>query len=399
MDEPEAENAEDEGAEAFVLPGGEQPPFAARLQPLPAGQDLLGRATLEDGRYWIDGPQGRRALTVDAELQRQMTRLLETYTVPFGAIAAVEPSTGRVLALAEHSREMPEMRGLAVKALYPAASVFKIVTGAALLSAGVSAEERVCYHGGKRRLNEKHLKDDPRRDRACTTLSEAMGNSTNVVFAKLASRRLDAATLSRWSEKFRFNAGWSASLPLEPSPASIPTDTFGMASTAAGFGEVFLSPLHGALLAGTVGNRGRMVGPRIFEDEVPFERQVLSEELAGTLGQMLEKTVTSGTARRAFRERGRYVLGEVEAAGKTGSLADKAPFRDYSWFVGWAPRENPTIAVAAVVVNNPLWRVRAPYLGREALRVYLEAHSSKVVHKDGKGSGKPTRSGRSARRR
>ena len=57
------------------------------------------------------------------------------------------------------------------------------------------------------------------------------------------------------------------------------------------------------------------------------------------------------------------------AVGQTGTLADRAPFRDYSWFVGFAPKDNPKLAVAAVVVNEPLWRIRAAWLGREGLRL------------------------------
>jgi membrane peptidoglycan carboxypeptidase len=87
------------------------------------------------------------------------------------------------------------------------------------------------------------------------------------------------------------------------------------------------------------------------------------------MARMLEKTVTSGTARRVFRERGFRV---DDAVGKTGTLADKSPFRDYSWFVGYAPKDNPRVAVAAVVVNDPYWRIRATWLGREAMRLALE---------------------------
>jgi predicted Rdx family selenoprotein len=59
------------------------------------------------------------------------------------------------------------------------------------------------------------------------------------------------------------------------------------------------------------------------------------------------------------------------AVGKTGTLADNKPFRDYSWFVGFAPKDNPKLAVAAVIVNEPLWRIRAAWLGREGLRLGL----------------------------
>ena len=65
------------------------------------------------------------------------------------------------------------------------------------------------------------------------------------------------------------------------------------------------------------------------------------------------------------------MLGNIVVSGKTGSLADRKPYKDYSWFVGFAPSNNPTIAVAAVVVNSTLWRIKAPFVAREALRAYL----------------------------
>jgi len=95
----------------------------------------------------------------------------------------------------------------------------------------------------------------------------------------------------------------------------------------------------------------------------------MTPEQASALELMLEKTVTEGTARKVFRERGFRVAGAV---GKTGSLADKKPFRDYSWFVGYAPKDNPRVAVAVLIVNDSVWRIRAPWLARETMRLYLE---------------------------
>ena len=212
-----------------------------------------------------------------------------------------------------------------------------------------------------------------------------MGHSLNVVFAKLARKRLDAKGLRGWAEKLGFNAPMPFDEPADVSVARIPDDGFGMAKAAAGFGEVFLSPLHGALLAGAVGNKGVMMSPVLFEDEASQPRRVLDEPLAARLADMLELTVTEGTARHVFRERGRSVLGDVAAAGKTGSLSDKKPFRDFSWFVGFAPKEAPKVAVAAVVVNGPFWRVRGSYLGREALRMFYEPQKP-VRAKGGKGT-------------
>ena len=86
---------------------------------------------------------------------------------------------------------------------------------------------------------------------------------------------------------------------------------------------------------------------------------------------MMKLTVSEGTARSSFRERQGWALGDIEVAGKTGSLDDRKPFKDYSWFVGFAPADNPKIAVAAVVVNGLKWRMHAPFVAREALKAYL----------------------------
>lgn len=325
-------------------------------------------------------------LTLDRRLQRSLEKVLDDYNVPYGAVVALDPRDGRILAMAEHS-EQDSSVGLATRALYPAASVFKIVTGAALLEAGVSADTRVCYHGGLRRLQLKNLKDDPKRDNACASLAGAMGHSLNVVMAKLAARNLSVDDLRAMAGRFLFNRP----LPITPappsvgealiSPAVIPEDELEFGRAAAGFGRVYLSPLHGALMSGAIGHGGVAIEPNLIRavvtdgvraaPEPPRQLRMLTEENAAVLTDMLERTVSEGTARRQFREKGRWVLGNVKVAGKTGSLADRQPYKDYSWFVGFAPVEEPRIAVAAVVVNGMKWRIKAPWLARETMRKFF----------------------------
>ncbi len=97
--------------------------------------------------------------------------------------------------------------------------------------------------------------------------------------------------------------------------------------------------------------------------------------MAADLSSMMELTVSKGTARRAFRFRGARAL---DAAGKTGSIASKNPYHDYSWFVGFAPASAPRIAVAALVVNGPKWRIHASALAAAALRTYLHPQPGAV---------------------
>ena len=102
-------------------------------------------------------------------------------------------------------------------------------------------------------------------------------------------------------------------------------------------------------------------------------RRVLDERVAAELATMMRTTTTEGTGRKAFRApRSRQsALAGLTVAGKTGSLSEQDPFRDYSWFVGFAPVGDPQVAVAAVTVNERVWRVKASFLAHEALKAYF----------------------------
>ncbi|MEN9797704.1 MAG: hypothetical protein RL653_1400 [Pseudomonadota bacterium] len=360
-----------------VVPDREKAPPIATVRGLPPEADLLGRASVDGrGRLVVDQGSGARALTVDPVVQGALEKMLRDAHTPYAAVVALEPATGRVLAMAEHAQGRPGLRGLAVKAAYPAASIFKVVTAGALLERGLRAESEECTHGGKRSVALHHLKDS-RRDGQCMSVSDALARSTNGIFAKLTFKHLSPGGLRQVAERLRFNRTLEFPVPTEPSLAAFPADPLALAQTGAGFGDVYLSPLHGAALAAAVANRGAWRDPVLFEDAPvrPAER-VLSEAHAEALAGMMEQTVTAGTARKVFRERGHQVPGAV---GKTGSLADRAPFRDYSWFVGFAPRDNPRVAVAAVVVNGELWHVRAPTVAREAMRLVLAGRPATQV--------------------
>ncbi|MBX7112881.1 MAG: penicillin-binding protein [Myxococcaceae bacterium] len=370
------DHVEVEDTDGWEIPHRLTQPPLAQAKPIAAVDDLMAQAHPgADGRFYVERGDASLKLTVDPKLQQKLTQYLVDYETPYAAVVAMEPATGRVLAMAEYSHQRPDLRGLCSQALYPAASIFKIVTAAALLSGDVKPETSACFHGGKRHLTEALLTDS-KRDGRCFDLSNALAFSANVVFAKFTARYLDTAVLELWANAFRFNRAWNTAVPIGVSKASIPEERFDLAMTGAGFGDVYMSPLHGAAMASAVANGGVWQQPVFFERDVapklsenPADR-VLSPEKASALTNMMELTVTKGTARRIFRERGYRVQGAV---GKTGSLADKKPFRDYSWFIGFAPKEAPQVAVAAVVVNEPKWRIRATWLGREAMRLGLES--------------------------
>jgi cell division protein FtsI/penicillin-binding protein 2 len=369
-DADDAEAKED--APEISVPSRLHAPPIASATPLTPAEDLLARARRDPlGRYVVPGKKGDRPLTIDPNLQEKLTDLLARYDTPYGAVVVIEPSTGRVLAMAEHAADAPKMRGLTTKALFPAASVFKMVTASALLEEGVSADEEECFHGGERHIREKLLEDSA-RDRRCLTLTQALAQSANAVFAKLTHKHLTPDALLGAAERFHFNRAVDFPIPTDMSLAAVPDDTLGLAKAGAGFGDVFISPLQGAMMASVIANEGLWRAPLLFEDQVrkaPAPERVMPTQVAEDLGAMMAQTVSAGTGRKIFHQRG-YAI--PDAAGKTGSLNDKHPYRDYTWFVGYAPRENPQVAVAAVVVNGYKWRIHGPYVAREAIRLALQ---------------------------
>jgi cell division protein FtsI/penicillin-binding protein 2 len=376
---------------------------SARPRGAIAGFDPL-RTRAEGGRLVSDLPDGRRAeLTLDPGLQAHVTALLRSYEVPYAALVALEPATGKVLAYVSHSSANPGAGDLARDPSPPAASIFKIVTGAALVDAGVAPATRVCYGGGASRLLAADLLDDPRRDRTCATLSEAMAGSLNAVFAKLSDRKLDRARIERYAHAFGFGHALPFDAAARPSPVEVPAEQLERARTAAGFWHTHMSPLHGALLAATIAAGGSM--PRAFMVQRVLDaqgreqssatperfRQVVSRETARAVGEMMLGTVTRGTARSAFHDpSGRSFLPGVAVAGKTGSLSSERPYRAYSWWVGHAPAAAPEVALAALVVNTPKWRIKASYLAREALRHRL-VPSAAMQQKVSPAPGAPSR--------
>src|SRR5690606_2144931 len=115
---------------------------------------------------------GKAILTLDPALQEAAESVLARAKAPMGAIV-VTSLDGRVLAYAglRDGGESPRRDlGRCGAVWAPAASVFKIVTSAALLAKGVKPGDKVCYHGGLRSVDPAHLVDDPKRDTVCESL-------------------------------------------------------------------------------------------------------------------------------------------------------------------------------------------------------------------------------------
>ena len=329
---------------------------------------------LEDGRVVH--------LTLDVDVQAAVQRQMRQRKVPHGGLVAVEPSTGRVLAMVSESHAGKRIEHYALKAEAPSASVFKLVTAAALLErTRIDPNRPVCYSGGLRSLDENDIRGNPVTDNRCATLDRALAESINSVMARLAFYNLTREDLEETAARFGFNREIPFELPVEVSEATFVEDNLERARTAAGFWNVNLSPLHGALIAAAFANEGVIMRPTLVdriekaggEVEWSFEPEpwltAMSAEKAHQIAEMAEGTTSDGTAKKAFQGRKDWPK-ELKVTGKTGTLSNKRPFYTFTWFVGSAPLDNPEIAVGALIANKPKWWIKGMHAAATAILSY-----------------------------
>lgn len=328
---------------------------------------------------------GRRAvLTLDPELQRSANSIMKRYRMPEAGVVLMDVSSGELLVYASYINDGPKF-DFNARAEAPAASVFKVVTGAALVEfAGLSSETEQCYRGGKSRITVSELEEDPARDKWCASLATAMGRSLNVVFARLAKKNLSLEQLSAMGGALGFGSSVPFESVNEAPSIDLPEEPLEFARSAAGFWHTTLSPLAAVSLAQTVANRGVTLKPRIVREikqgeetlyqagEPEVLRRAIKADTALELTTMMTQTTLNGSAYKTFHDKkGRPFLPGVVVAGKTGTLTRHKQNRHYTWFVGFAPAEAPEVAVAALVVNTPVWRIKGPDLARDVLRAYF----------------------------
>ena len=339
----------------------------------------------EDQGKYVAALRGREhRLTLVPEVQEKAAEALAKGRPFYGATVVMDAKDGRILAMAEYSQREPERSGVSLRPDAPAASIFKLVSAAALLEENVQPEQSVCVSGGKRRLSPKNLLD--RKRDQCVEFRDIVPLSLNAAMAKLTDRRLPPGRLEQMAENLGFGRLLPIEIPMEPSVALIPTDDFGRANAAAGFGEVRMSALHAAIVTALIANRGEWVPPRLFEandvpvlvEDAPAPR--LSPSVAGALARMMTDTTSRGTARRLFSRISRSSpLRNIEVGAKTGSLLFYDRHVDHSWMVAFAPASDPAFVVASVVVNDwQLWYTKAGPLAFGA----LEAAFSERLGKD-----------------
>jgi len=307
----------------------------------------------------------------DAELTGQVFEILRQGRVDRGHAIVLDPRTGRLLTYVSTDRDSfpPEKA-------YPAASIVKVLTAAAMLEESGGDDDASCvYRGNKYRLNRSRL--DPPKSGRESTLEDALASSNNQCFSQWALHVLGEEKLEQTFERF----GWlSPAAPGHEAGRIERVETkLDLGRLGSGLDGAHVTPLHVASLTSIL-TGGRWLEPwwvdRIIDSrgrslELPARspaRRVLSSERAAQLRSMMVATTKRGTAKSAFRtRRGRPLLGEIEVAGKTGNLTGRDPYGRYEWFVGLAPADDPRIAVVVLQLQSHLWWARSSEL---AARVF-----------------------------
>lgn len=335
--------------------------------------------------------------TLHPTLQAKMSRLIRQYHPDFGAFVALDPKTGKVLTLVSYAHDPEDAKtfgNLAVRASFPAASVFKVVTAAAAIgNHQLSSESKISYNGRNHTLyrrNVFHTKTN--KWTRNISLREAFARSVNTVFGKIGLFFVGPEHLREYASRFGFNRPLEFDVPVEISEAPIEDDPWSIVEVSSGFTrKSTLSPLQGAVLAATIANDGirmkpylvnaldSLAGEPLYRFLPSKDARIIDSKTSAELRRLMVETTKRGTSRGSFRSFFRNKkTRDVEVGGKTGSLTGLEPRGKYDWFVGYAKRDQEQIAFAALTINKEYWTVRSAYLARRFIEMAVEEwnHSS-----------------------
>ncbi|SIT85533.1 penicillin-binding protein 2 [Microbacterium sp. RU33B] len=342
--------------------------FLSRLEQIVTGQPQRGSNV---------------ALSLDPVVQQAAFEALGELQ---GAVVAIEPSTGRILAMVSSpgfdTNALASHDATAVNAYYdqleanvqhplfnraiggdlnPPGSTFKLVVASAALASGdwtststlpnpasfpLPQSNNIVYNAGGGTCGPGET----------VTLADALRLSCNVPFAELALQLGDNAIRDE-AEKYGFNMSFAT--PLASTASSYPRalDDPQTALTGFGQGRVTATPLQMAMVSAGIANGGVVMNPRMVDQVVApdltvqqtFENtefgRALETDLAEEMVRMMVANVSTGAASGAR-------IDGVDVAGKTGTAENGSDKPFTLWFTGFAPADDPQVAVAVVVEDG-----------------------------------------------
>ena len=403
----------------FVGRSGVERSYETQLRGI-KGQEIFYRDARGRIQGRLDGgahdraPEAGRDLTlsIDAGLQELGEKMMQGKR---GAIVAIEPETGQILALVTAPNYDPELlagksKGAnhrlleetfgkpllnrAIQGNYPPGSTFKPAQGAIFLEEGVlSPSTALSCHRGYPPLGNRpkcHPHGSP------VSLIPALSTSCNAYFSwglhfMLDDRKRYPSTseaFEHWKQRMvALGYGYRLGVDLAGERRGyIPNQQVydkvykgrwngnTIISIAIGQGEILATPLQIANLAALIANRGYYIRPHVVKSiqGMPLDTMYTNKQQTGISRESWEYivagmagAVTGGTCRAA-----NFAPGQIEVCGKTGT-AENPHGKDHSSFIGFAPRQNPKIAVAVYVENGGFGAHFGVPIGRVMMEYYL----------------------------
>lgn len=348
--------------------------------------ELTGQAGNLGVQDWVDKLLGRRPKGANARLtlvpgvQKVAQQQLQGQK---GAIVLLDPKTGALLASASAPTYDPAnlesqwarlskdpsapLLNRPTQGLYVPGSSFKVVTGTAGLDYGKVTPDTPFVDTGTYVVFGGKVTNYGGEIFGPNTFTEAMTLSINTTFAKVGNL-LGKKRLVAGAQRYGFYQTPPLALPagevvpsgrygknglLSPGAFMDPLD---VAWAACGQERLLATPLQMALVAGGVANGGRVMKPYYLQEVVTTDGHTVSKAqpeqwlvaskpaTATELTTMMQNVVNAGTATNE-------ALQGIEAAGKTGT-AEKGDGTNLAWFIGFAPADDPRVAVAVVIENT-----------------------------------------------
>jgi peptidoglycan glycosyltransferase len=347
------------------------------------------------------GPQAGNniQLTLDPALQRSAYEQLASSSTGRGGAVALDPKNGEILALVSYPSFDPNkvdedfaefiedpnspLINRATQGYYPPGSTFKVVTAAAALEAGLEPSEKF-NDTGTYETPGYEVYNYRARKYGEVTFDQALTYSINTVFARIGYEYVGAERLAQTAWGFGFGDSYE-DFPLSVRPSSLgelPPDQWAqglVAQIAFGQGPVTSTPFEMALTAATIANDGTRMEPRLVREvrspdgiilDKPTSRvlgRAVPKETARTLNDMMQNAVSQ-------YETGAMIPG-IKVAGKTGTA--EAPGGElHSWFISFAPADDPKIAVAIIVENGQEGYKSALPIARRLTESYLKSQTT-----------------------
>lgn len=322
-------------------------------------------------------------VTIDPDVQKAAWDALQGYT---GSVVALDPSTGRILAMVStptfDPNELAGHNGKEVRAKYnallddpkdplinrtigalnPPGSTFKLITATAAYASGNYTPESKLPNPAVYTLPGTSTPIYNSGRGTCgpgstVTISDAIKLSCNIPMAELGVELGDNA-LRDAAQAWGYNDD-SLTVPMSVAASNYPdvVDKPGTALSAFGQGEVQATAMQMAMVSAGLANDGTVMTPTLIDRVTGRNLEVLQEptptvykeacspEIAGQITESMTASVTAGAANNAR-------IDGVSVAGKTGT-AENGPGDPYTlWFSGFAPADNPQVAVAVVIEDG-----------------------------------------------